>query len=81
MAAALANQNAVEAAKHATAALKAMPDDSDAKQLLGDALAGAGDFTGALTIYEELFAAGANVPGSKIHVVSGVASPFFVTRS
>ena len=62
--AALGGQNALDAAGHARAALVAMPDDHDAQQLLADALASGGDFTGALAVYEKLLAQGVDVRGA-----------------
>ncbi len=56
--AALAADNALDAAGHAKAALLALPEDREAERLLADALAAAGDFDAALAAYERLLARG-----------------------
>jgi len=62
--AALAAQDALDAAGHAKAALAAQPDDLDATLLLSDALAAAGEFAQALELRERALERGADVRGA-----------------
>jgi len=55
---ALAEESLVDAIGHARAALAAQPGEVDARLLLGDALAAAGELGEALEVYEALLAAG-----------------------
>lgn len=59
--AALAAENAPEAAGHAKAALLALPDELEAQRLLADALAALGEFDSALEAYEQLAKRGVEV--------------------
>ncbi len=59
--AALAAENAPEAAGHAKAALLALPGELEAERLLADALAALGEFDAALDAYEQLAKRGVEV--------------------
>jgi len=59
--AALAAQDTAGALGHARAALAADPENSEARELAGDAHAARGEFTAALAEYEALFASGRDV--------------------